>query len=527
MEKKKREKPTGAGILTVAVLGFLAAVMMLNVRVFFAPARALVNGESSFPQFVREVQTAYTGGTRGKTAFVNLNGLFSRALGQRLCNGVIRLDNGMLTFPSYQKDIGPTADNLIAFHGFLADRDIPLLYVQAPCKVDGADELMPDGMDYPANGNADELLRRLEEGGVPTCDLRPALSATPEAVTENFYATDHHWTCTAALKAFPMIVEGLARLVPEQDVDMTYTDPDLWEAHTYRDWFLGSQGKRVGVFFGGVDDFTYYTPKFGTEMSCAVPMIHYRFSHGDFSDAILRMDNIEKRDLFKLSPYCVYIGGDYPVVQHRNAAAPNRLKVVMIKDSFTLPMQAYFSTIFQEVHVLDPRYMTSCNVSEYITMCQPDLVMVMISADMVGSGTGYTDFGCAATAAWESALGEPQVVAGSDVIELPAGENQYNFAVVADELEYGKRYTLRFDGAEALEGSPASIGTLLYNASTASAIDYGVIDLEYGEEYGYSWSFFTPKEGGDRLQLLIYSGMPGETAGVSLRYSGITLTAEG
>lgn len=526
MEKQKRGKPSGAGVLTAAVLAFLAAVMILNLRAFFVPLTALAKGESSFPQFVQQTQAAFTSSTMERTAFVNINGLFSRALGQRVCNGVIRLDNGMLTFPSYEKDMGPTADNLIEFNEFLADRDIPLLYVQAPCKVDLEGELMPDGMEYPANGNADELLRRLEQSGVHTCDLRPALSATAEAVTENFFATDHHWTCTAALKAFPIIVERLSQLTPGRDIDMTYTDPDLWEAHTYRDWFLGSQGKRVGAFFGGVDDITYYTPKFETKMSCAVPMIHYAFYHGDFSDAVLRMNHIEKRDLFKLSPYCVYIGGDYPVVQHRNADAPNKLKVVMIKDSFTLPMQAYFSTIFQEVHVLDPRYMTSCNVSEYITMCQPDLVMVMISADMLGPA-GYTDFGSAATAAWEDALGEPRVVVEEDAIELPASESQYNFAVVADDLAYGKRYTLRFDGVERLEGDPASVGALLYNASTSSAIDYGVIDLEYGVEHGCSWSFFTPDEGGDQLQLLLYSGMPGETAGIHLRYSGVTLTEEG
>lgn len=526
MESKKRIRPSGIGVLTIAVLGFLAAVMILNFTIFFAPVQAFVRGESSFPQFVQEMQAACTGSTRGKTAFVNVNGLFSRALGRRECNGVIRLNNGMLTTPSYYVDIGPTADNLIEFNRFLADRDIPFLYVQAPCKVDAGDELMPDGMEYPANDNADQLLQRLEQADVCTYDLRPAFSATPEAVSESFFATDHHWTCTAALKAFPMIVEQLARLTPEQTMDMRYTDAALWEAHTYHDWFLGSQGKRTGVFFGGVDDITYYTPKFETQMSCAVPMIHNWFYHGSFSEAVLRTDNIEQRDLFELSPYCVYIGGDYPVVQHRNAAAPNKLKVVMIKDSFTLPMQAYFSTIFQEVHVLDPRYMTSCNVSEYITMCQPDLVMAMISADILGT-LRYTDFGSSATAAWERTLSGPQVVAEEDVLDLPVREGQYNFAVVADELEYGKRYTLRFDRAEQLEGATASVATLLYNASTSTAIDYGVIDLNYGSENGYSWSFFTPKEGGDRLQLLIYSGMPGKTAGMHLRYSGVTLTAEG
>ncbi len=527
MKAKKHGKPSGKGLLTAAVLIFLTAVMILNFPAFFAPVGRFSEGETDFPQFVQEMQAACTGQTREKTAFVNVNGLFSRVLGQRLCNNVIRLNNGMLTFPSYYQSIDPTASNLTEFNQFLTNKGIPFLYVQAPCKVDLEGKLVPSGMVYPSNDNANQLLQLLEQNGVRTFDLRPALSATPEQVGENFFRTDHHWTCTAALNAFPMIVEQLAQLVPEQSIDMTYTDPSQWEAHTYRNWFLGSQGKRVGVFYGGIDDITYYTPKFDTEMSCAVTMNHSWFYQGDFSDAVLRMEHIEQRALFRLSPYCVYIGGDYPVVQHRNSSAPSKLKVLMIKDSFTLPMQAYFSTLFQEVHVVDPRHMTACSVSEYVTLLQPDLVVMMLNADMIGTAD-YTNFGAAATAAWESTLAKPELVLEKDAVELAAADANYNFAVVADHLEYGKRYTLRFDSVEQFEGSTAGVGMLLYNATTKSAIDYGVADLKYGmEQGGFSWSFFTPKQGNDQLQLLVYAGLPGETAGHHLLYSGITLTAEG
>lgn len=527
MENKRRKLPSGAGILAAVVLTFLTAILLINFGLFSRPLARFAEGKTDFPQFIQEAQAACTGGTREKTAFVNINGLFSRLLGQRLCNNVIRLNNGMLTFPSYHQDISPTANNLAEFNQFLSERDIPFLYVQAPCKVDLEEEVLPNGIEYPSNDNADRLLRQLEDSGIHTCDLRPALSATAEQVKQNFYYTDHHWTATAALSAFPMIVEQMNRLLPEQSIDMACTAPDMWEAHTFRSWFLGSQGKRVGRFYGGVDDMTYHTPKFDTEMSCAVPMNHCWFFQGDYSDAVLRMENIEKRDLFNLSSYCVYIGGDYPVVQHRNAAAPNKLKVVMIKDSFTLPMQAYFSTIFQEVHVLDPRHMTTCTVAEYVAMCQPDLVVMLLSADLVGSA-GYTRFGSAAAAAWESGLSEPQTIAAHDSVEIAAGNGRYNYTVLADNLEYGKRYTLRIDSAKLLQGSAPGIGTLLYNASSQAAIEYGMMDLQYDPAHGgLSWSFYTPKTGTDQLQLLLYAGIPGETTGIGLRCSGVTVTMEG
>lgn len=524
-KSERGERPAAAGILTLLVLVFLVVMMALSVKRVSVPLERFLKRECDFAQFTKDVKNAYTADSRTKNELINLNGLFSRTLGQRLNNNVIRLNNGMLTYPEYAQNVTPVAENLIEFDRFLAERGTPFLYVQAPYKLDLSGELLPMGMTHHANENADKLLALLREGGVATYDLRPMFSATPELVEESFYRTDHHWTCTSALRATRPILEEVDALLPEKSLDMTYADPDQWEAHTSPALFLGSQGKRVGIYYGGVDDMTYYTPKFDARMSCEVSMNHYRFTQGDYGETILRMENME-RDYFTLSPYCVNIGGDYPLVRHRNAGAPNRMKVLLIKDSFSLPLQAYFSTLFQEVDVVDPRHMKACTVAQYVTMSQPDVVIMMINPDQYIS-KGYDSFGAAEAAAWEKKPKKTETVVEKTDVEISAGENLYSYAVIGETLEHGKRYTLRFDDVELLEGSTASVTALVYNASTDAGFNYGLFDLEYDKEKGYSWSFFTPQEGEDQFRLLLYAGIPGETAGMRLRYKGVSLTAEG
>lgn len=516
------KRPLAAQILTILVLAFLLALAALSLGRLVTPARQFLLGESDFEQFTQEVKNAYTSNA-AKNSLINLNGLFCRALGQRMDNNVIRLENGMLTYLEYAQDVTPVTENLIAFNTYLAQRDIPFLYVQAPYKLDLEGELLPAGMSHWANRNGDEFLSILDGAGVATYDLRPAFSATPELVEENFFRTDHHWTCDAALRAVRPILEQVDALLPGE-LDLAWADPAQWEAHTYPDLFLGSQGKRVGIYYGGVDDMTYYTPRFETQMSCMVEVNHQRLTAGTYEDAILQMEHLEK-DYFLLSPYCVNIGGDYPLVRHRNAGAPNGEKILLLKDSFSLPLQAYLSTLFQEVDVVDPRYFKACTVAQYVNLSQPDVVVMMINPDQYIS-RGYDSYGAAEQAQWEATCGPAETLVEAPEITVAAGESNYAYGVIG-ELEYGKRYTLHFDSAQwRTEGGRAVTG-LIYNADTEAAVQYGLFDLEYNGAEGCTWSFFTPQEGEGQLQLLLYAGLQGETAGAEISFQNVRLEAQG
>lgn len=529
MEKKKLW--SAESVLAIAVSVFLVVLFLFNAHLILGPAKRLVKGESDFQAFVSEIQQVYTENTAWKDPFVNLSGLFARATGQRACNGTIRLNNGMLCFPAEEEQyVYWVGDNLTSFAGSLAQKGTPFLYVQAPYKVDLEGTLLPEGVEHFANGDADDLLNYLAVNGVFTLDLRPAFSATAEQVGRNFYRTDHHWTFEAALRACPIILEQMDALLPGRALDSSNAAFDQWEGHTLEDWFLGSLGKRVGVYYGGVDDLTYYTPKFETNLSMAV-MNHQAITVGDFTQANMCMEYAGRKDYFNDSPYCIYVGGDYPLVQHRNAGAPNQMKVLLIKDSYSLPVQCYLSTVFSEVDVIDPRYLPAGveSVAEYAALNQPDFVLMLLNPVGGLGSTEYSTFGTQAEQAREAALTGMRTVLAQGDVEIPMSENGYSYTEMGVALEPGKRYTFHCDRVDFLEGgsSAGGVTAALYNSDKGTLISGRIFDVAYcNEKGGFTWRFDVPEQETGNIQLLLYAGMPGQTQGIELTYRSASLTLE-
>lgn len=521
IEKKQR----GTVILTAVILAAIVVFSCLNAHLLIEPFEDLQAGDTDFSDFVEDVQSAYTSDPFWKNQFVNLNGLFMRLTGRRFDNNVYLMDNGMLNRPLRQIDVSPLANNVTMFNSYLEEKGIPFLYVQAPYKMDTEEELLQEYADIHASENIDNMLNALQEGGVRVHDLRPSISATPEMIERYFYNTDHHWNAEGALVAFGEIAEQIADTFPEEQFDLSYTDPEFWERHVLESWFLGSEGKRVGVYYGGEDDLIYYTPRFETEMSCAIPK-HRQLYRGDFEGANIRSQYIEHKNYWEDNAYCVYIGGDYPLVQHRNYDAPNKLRVLLIKDSFMLPVQAYLSTVFQEIDVVDPRHLTQSNIAEYASAFNPDIVVMMVNPS-VFAGKQYADFGVTQAADRDEKLAEPSVKLSKDVVEIKAQKSQYNRAALSYDLQYGRRYTLCFDDVEFLEGSSQGLSAYLYDPIAKRTICSEVFDIDYCRKTGkFEWTFDAPSKGQNQLQVLLYSGLAGNTNGIHIKYLNVTLIEE-
>ena len=513
---EKETKHRGRKLLAVAVLALLALLSAANLEIVKTPLSKLIRRNISFEGFVEEVQNGYISDSfAGKNTFVNLNGLFARLTGRRTLNNVVKLNNGMLGSPSERLDMTAQANGVAEFSDYLKEQDIPFFYVLRPSKesLDGQD--FPVGIASYGTGNTDDLLSRLTAAGVETLDLRPLLSQTPEMLEQYFYKTDHHWNGDGAFLAFQEILSCLHEAFPDGNIDPTYAQAGQWERHSIDDWFLGSRGKRVGIFFGGTDPLIWYTPRFETEMSCAVP-IHGRLYQGDFTQANIRTQYIEEKDYFGYNAYEVYIGGEYPLVQHRNLNAPSSLKVLMIKDSFTLPLQAFFSTVFQEIDVIDPRYFTECTVAEYVEMTQPDMVILTLNE----GGEAYRDFGVAEAMALRMEEGAYESVLQQNV-EIEANDSNYNYA--AYPLEAGTFYRVSFEGVDIPEGQAGGVGLRLYDNTTGAVLNSAIFDLAYCEATdGFVWYLRTP-DTQDELQLLFYAGLCGSTAGNSVIYRDVTV----
>ena len=364
-------------ILSISVLGAI-----LNFEILEESWERFTEETVNFEEWIDEVKKAYVSDVAFKEAFIDLNGLFARLTGRTVYNDVATLNNGMLTYGEIPYlDMKPMANGITDFNTFLKANNVSFLYLQAPLKEDLAGALLPYGVELCGNQNADELLALLKQNAVDTVDLRQILSATPELVEQYFYRTDHHWNTHGAFRAFGETLAYLQAAFPDKTFDATLADSSNWNQTVYEDWFLGSRGKRVGVLFGGVDDLVIYTPKIETDMSFEVPK-HHSYYSGSFEDAAIRSSYLDAPDYFNENAYYAYIGGDYPLAHHINKFSKNDLKVLLIKDSFSIPFQAFLSTAVRELDVIDPRYYTDGTVAEYVASSKPDVVIMMVNPSM-------------------------------------------------------------------------------------------------------------------------------------------------
>ena len=378
-------------LTAICFLLFIFWFSLKNLQLTQEPLGHFLNYPSAFTSSRDILQEKYTSDNLlHKNDFINLNGLFARLTGRQHLNDIYRTKNGMLTRINDPLDMNPLAQNIIHFTQVLNAYDIPFLYVQAPCKEDFEDSILPDGITSYGNENSDALLSLLSEANVMTIDLRPYLSATVELIDRYYFRTDHHWNTEGAFLGFQMITRQIDEII-SAPLDLTCTDRSLWESHTLEDWFLGSRGKRVGIYFGGVDDYSWLIPTFHTEISTFIESENLVYS-GTFSDANLHPNKIAERDYFGSNPYAHYVNSDYPLIRHKSSSAPNSQKILIIKDSYTMPLQAFLSTIFQEVVVIDPRYYPHKDITKTVLSEQPDLVFMLLYPS-VFTNPEYSDFG--------------------------------------------------------------------------------------------------------------------------------------
>lgn len=327
-----------------------------------------------------------------KAAFVELNGAYARVIGRRLCNGVFRDEHGLMLMGVKRRDVSAVAASAIEFSKWLEKRNSRYLFVQAPSKADRGDTLHPPFLSHEGNANADDFLGRLEQAGIATLDLRETLARTPDDVRRQFYRTDHHWNNDAVFMAFGVIARRLA--------EMTGTDRSAieekiaassWKREVWSNCFWGSQGRRTGRLFSGVDDLIVYTPRFPTQMSLDVPSKKIHLSGSFRKTNMWRAKDIRGRGRLEKDAYSfLYVGGLYPLVRHRNNGAPIRAKIIIIGDSYARPLEAFLSTVASDVVVLDPRrFAKGETVSAIIRRFRPDMVLQVANtggfhSDLIG-----------------------------------------------------------------------------------------------------------------------------------------------
>ncbi len=390
--RHRKETYTAALFLALLVVGlcYIGFLFLRGESTLREELGKLRRDPSYVLTFVESAETALNEDLDHEHGFIQLYGGFQRLTGRRVLEDVnqsaqvVRLSTGALNFAylsSDPADMTGLADSLNTFGDNLAQRDIPLLFVAAPQKVEAGKDLLPPGLTDYNNPNADQFLSLLEAHGTDTVDLRPLFEET-EDYSSWFFRTDHHWKPEAAFYAWQSLT-GILESKYGIVTNPQYTDEASYDKVVYEDYFLGSQGKRVGTLYAGTDNITEYIPKFETNFTYTCPFYSIDRS-GPFETSLLFPERVAEKDYFNGNPYTLYAGGDYPLATIVNHENPDGKKIVLLRESFSCALTPFLALSCSELTTIDLRYFSG-NLMDTLEELDPDLVMVLYCVSSLNS----------------------------------------------------------------------------------------------------------------------------------------------
>ncbi len=391
---KKCKAKKLAAILFLAIIFGMMSGLIFSARglasEFIADYRnTVLPGTPVFDRVIgatNSLERAVNNELHNREDYVNLYGWIQKTIGKKIISDagyghLYKTKYNQITFTVAKQDVSDELERMYILKDQLDELNIPLLYVQAPFKLPADEQQLPDNIKDYANDNVDRFLEGLDAKEIAYLDLREGFWAQGMTQNELFFNTDHHWTIDSAFKSYGRIVDRL-----NEDygfnIGEKYINIDNFSRKTYKDYYIGSMGRRVGESFGGVDDFTLITPKFDTDYTLYEREYgEEKVFEGSFQEAVLTNSYLKEGTPLDTNRYAVYHGDNTELefVNHKIDSG----KILMVKDSFGLPIYCFLSTGVHEVRALDVRLYQD-SIVEYAKKYRPDVIMILYNADCFG-----------------------------------------------------------------------------------------------------------------------------------------------
>jgi hypothetical protein len=226
----------------------------------------------------------------------------------------------------------------------------------------------------------------LDASGIDYYDIRETIHENNLNNHELFYKTDNHWLTTTGLWA----AQNILSVINERygwNTDTSLLDSNQFDYTVYKDWFLGSRGKKVTLARCQPDDFTLLYPKYETSFHYSVPNKEID-TVGDYS-VVYDMSAIEVCDYYNIDPYLGCNYSNCPLIQIENMLTEDEHKILMIGDSFDNCVISCVALGVKNVDSIDLRYFSG-SLKTYIKESNPDLVIVMYNPSQIGETIDYS-----------------------------------------------------------------------------------------------------------------------------------------
>ena len=251
-------------------------------------------------------------------------------------------------------DIDEYADSLIEFKTRLSEFGADLLYVQAPQKYYSEVEV-PISLDTEYYDSRTRKLLTLIKGKVDYLDFNDVIDKNENLNRDDvFFKTDHHWKVESAFICYQSICEYINSNF-SYNIDGNLFNSNNWNYKILKNSYLGSTGVRVGKYYAGQDDFAIITPKFDTDFVRNYTSTYTSTHSGDFKHSLINDYDALISGNYKSLAWGSYSGADTSFVNINNNLTKSDKKILVIKDSFALPVCTFLSTTCKQLDICDLR----------------------------------------------------------------------------------------------------------------------------------------------------------------------------
>lgn len=376
-------------LLFIFVIVFIVAGLFSfngNIRPILGSIKFALTGKYTIEEAKHTIDLATSNDLRYHSLLMDINSVKENAVGTRVVKKdedtiVVKDDDGYLGYPTNSiisdNDIETVGEKINALKNVTEENGAKFLYCAAPAKEYYCS--FPSNTPNNKKASMDKLIARLNLKQIPFLYLEKVLNK--DNPKESFFRTDHHWKPDAGFRASKAICEELNNKYGYK-YNKEAANIDNYNIKNYSNWFLGSQGKKIGSFFSlyCTDDFELITPKFDTNLT-EEQKLKTIVRTGPFEKVALYLDNLPK-DYYINNTYVTYGGGDFRLQVIKNNLNTNGEKIVVIRDSFACVVTPFLSLQTGELHVCDMRDMDGMvgdklNMSDYIKKVKPDYVIIL------------------------------------------------------------------------------------------------------------------------------------------------------
>lgn len=324
-----------------------------------------------------------------------ISGGVDRAAGNRMVDAdniyIYSENGGVIVRSPFRRDVAADeeavqsiAGKITDLDGFLKEREIPFIYVQAPVKENKYDTEYVE--KYGENENnliADSLLDKLGDNGVDCLDLRESIYEQELDFYELFFKGDTHWNVYGGLWAANEISQYL-----EQNYGMLYEEeymqPDNYDILSLENWYMGCDGYTVTMANLGKENMDLLIPKFDTSYTLEISTLSGIPNEGSFAEVMIDY-NVLRKSKYYVNAYGAFLYLKPALLQLENQMGwvPNRgKKILLLRESFASMVIPYLSMEYEYIDAITPEKFSG-SIRTYIEESKPDAVIMLYT----GHGT--------------------------------------------------------------------------------------------------------------------------------------------